>query len=132
MILTYQTSLNDSLILPVFATYPSQVPIPTTGMDVLAEVDTGAARSVIRTDIPRELGLNPVGITFVNTPTSSNVPCFEYLVRLAFSNRTITRDLRVIAADLWNQRIQCLIGRDVLKHCILVYNGPTKQFTLGM
>jgi hypothetical protein len=40
-------------------------------------------------------------------------------------------NLRVAASELYlKQGIHALIGRDVLKRCILVYNGGLNQFSL--
>ena len=60
-------------------------PIPNP-IPALAMIDTGATSSVIRQGLAAQLGLYPVGVTYINTPSSMNVPCPEYLVRLAFPN----------------------------------------------
>lgn len=100
-------------------------PIPS-----LAMIDTGATGTVISEDIVQQLKLNPVGITFINTPSSTNVQCYEYLIRLLFPNNVVTESV-VIAAPLQGQHIQCLIGRDILRHGVLVYIGYTNTFTLS-
>ncbi len=93
-------------------------------------IDTGATGTVISEDIVQQLKLNPVGITFINTPSSTNVQCYEYLIRLLFPNNVVTESV-VIAAPLQGQHIQCLIGRDILRHGVLVYIGYTNTFTLS-
>jgi len=93
-------------------------------------IDTGATRSVISQGIAAQLGLNPVGITAINTPSSTNVQCYEYLVRFIFSHNIIVEGV-MIEAPLQNQPIQCLIGRDILAHAIFVYIGQSNLFSLS-
>lgn len=106
------------------------------GQDVPAPVgvhgliDTGASSSVVREGIPGALDLHPVGVTRINTPSSTDVPCSEYLVRFVFPNDVIF-ETTAIEAPLQGQRIECLIGRDVLARAVLIYNGYTELFTLS-
>ena len=44
-------------------------------LQAVAMIDTGATGSVIRQGLAAQLGLNPVGVTYINTPSSTNVPC---------------------------------------------------------
>lgn len=103
------------------------IPAPVSA---LAMIDTGASGTVIRDDIPQRLGLNPVGVTSISTPSSTNVSCFEYLVRLLLPNQVVI-ETTVIAAPLQGQHIQCLIGRDTLRHSVFVYTGYADMFTLS-
>ncbi len=66
----------------------------------------------------------------VNTPSSTNVRCYEYLVRLVFPNN-VTYEGTVIEAPLQGQHIQCLVGRDVLARGVFIYIGYTNTFTLS-
>ena len=100
-------------------------PIPAVAM-----IDTGASGTVLRQGLPALWGLNPVGLTFINTPSSTNVACYEYLVRLIFPNNVLWEGT-VVEAALQGQNIQCLIGRDVSSHAVLVYIGYTNQFSLS-
>jgi predicted aspartyl protease len=105
------------------ATLPSPI-------SALAMIDTGASSTVIRDDIPSMLNLNPVGVVQISTPSSSNVPCSQYAVRLLLPNNVIV-EVVAIAAPLKGQQIQCLIGRDILQHGVLIYNGYVEEFTLS-
>ena len=98
-------------------------PVATRGM-----IDTGATGSVIQPAIARQLGLHPVGVVSISTPSSENVPCLQYLV--LFPNNVIVEAL-AIEAPLRGQHIQCLVGRDVLAHGVFVYTGYINQFTLS-
>lgn len=100
-------------------------PLSTKGM-----IDTGATGSVIQASIAKQLGLQPVGIVSITTPSSENVQCLQYVVRFVFPNNVIVEAL-AIEAPLSAQHIQCLIGRDVLSHAVFVYTGYINQFTLS-
>jgi len=100
-------------------------PVAARGM-----IDTGATGSVIQPAIAQQLGLQPVGVVSISTPSSENVPCLQYPVRLIFPNNVIVEAL-TIEAPLRGQHIQCLVGRDVLAHGVLVYTGYINQFTLS-
>lgn len=82
-------------------------------------IDTGATGTVIQDNIPAQLGLNPIGVVSINTPSSTNVECYEYIVRLLFPNNVIV-ETAVIGAPLKGQHIQGLIGRDVLQHGVFI------------
>lgn len=71
-----------------------------------------------------------MGITYINTPSSTNVACQEYLVRLIFPNNVLV-ETSIIEAPLQGQHIQCLVGRDVLAHGVFVYIGYTNLFSLS-
>lgn len=96
----------------------------------MALIDTGATGTVIQSGIARQLGLNPVGIALINTPSSTNVQCYQYQVTMLFPNN-VQVAATAIEAPLQGQHIQCLIGRDVLAHGVLVYIGYTNSFTLS-
>jgi len=93
-------------------------------------IDTGATGSVIQEGLAAKLGLQPIGVTQISTPSSTNVDCYEYAVRFAFPNNVMAEGT-VIEAPLKGQHIHGLIGRDVLQHAVLVYIGYAGQFTLS-
>jgi len=93
-------------------------------------IDTGASGSVIQKGLAGQLGLNPIGLTYINTPSSTNVACYEYAVRLIFPNNVFV-EATVLEAPLQGQNIQCLIGRDVLALGVLVYIGYGNLFSLS-
>ncbi len=95
-----------------------------------AMIDTGATGTVVSEDIIKQLNLNPVGTALINTPSSSNVQCYKYLMRILFANN-VTIEVVVISAPLKDQDIQCLVGRDILKLGVFIYIGYTNIFTLS-
>ena len=95
-----------------------------------ALVDTGATMTVVGQDVVLRLGLQPVGMALVHTPSSSSVECYKYMVRLVLPH-DITLDVVALGAPMQGQDIQCLIGRDVLKSSVFTYSGHTNSFTLS-
>jgi len=108
----------------------SNTPMPSP-VKAIAMFDTGATGTVIQEGIADQLGLNPIGVTSINTPASTNVSCYQYAIRLIFPNNIVAEGI-VIEAPLQGQSIQCLIGRDILAHGVLVYIGYMNQFTFSM
>ena len=102
-------------------------PVALTGM-----VDTGASGCVVQQGLPTQLGLQPVGTTLINTPSSTNVLCSVYAVRLVLAGGQVVVNGTVIEAPLQGQNIQCLVGRDILAHGVLIYIGYANQFTLSV
>ena len=100
-------------------------------IQVSAMIDTGASSTLIQEGIAQSLGLNPVGVTNITTPTSVNKPCHIYYVRIIFPYN-IVQETTAVEAPLKNQNIRCLIGRDILADAVLVYIGYTNQFTISV
>jgi len=105
----------------------TKVPVP---VPALAMIDTGATGTVLRPDLIRRLGLKPVGVTFIHTPSSTNIRCLQYLTRLVFPSNVVVETV-AIEAPLQGQHIECLVGRDVLRHGVFIYNGYMQDFTLS-
>ena len=96
-----------------------------------AMVDTGATGTVISQGIAALLGINPVGTTLISTPSSTNVRCNQFDVQIVFPNNVRFQSIVITEAPLQGQHIQCLIGRNILQHGILIYNGCDNSFTLS-
>lgn len=106
-------------------------PVPAA-LPVAAMIDTGAARTVVSRQVVQSLGLQAVGAARMSTPsTEKAVPVDLYNVSLAFPNGVTVANALAIEAPLGGQHIQCLVGRDILQHGVLVYIGHLNQFTLS-
>jgi hypothetical protein len=110
--------------------------VPRAPIWVSALLDTGASCSVIDSYVVNHLNLIQAGTIEGHTPsTIDGLHTFnQYDVCLAFAKpqfKIITMNLPVAEAKLADQGFLALIGRDVLQHCLLVYNGPTKSFSLS-
>jgi hypothetical protein len=105
---------------------PVPPPVAATAM-----LDTGASGTAVRTGLLGPLGLNPVGLQDVLTPTTGATPVkyVTYAVLMAMPNGSI--NLTVVETELAGQGIDALIGRDVLKHGLFIYQGHSSQFTLS-
>lgn len=96
-----------------------------------ALIDTGAGFCAIRQGIPAKLGLKPVGTRNTISVTDAKPiyqPVYYMLLTLedrASFNATVTE---LPLALPYKQEF--LIGRDILKYCILEYLGPTNSWTL--
>lgn len=100
-------------------------PVAVAGM-----IDTGASGTVIQQGLASRLALNPIGETMITTPSSTNIRCYRYVLRLLFPNNLVYEGT-AIEAPLQGQHIQCLIGRDVLSHGVLIYIGYSNLFSLS-
>jgi len=104
---------------------PSPLPMKATAL-----LDTGASHSAVRSGLLSTLGLHPVGAITIATPSSNGVQCLTYAVRLTLPQGFIDTTVSEVPG-LTGQNIDALIGRDVLRYGILIYQGPTSQFTLS-
>ncbi len=99
---------------------------------VKALIDTGASACVIKKEIPEQLKLEPSGVIKISTPSSKDHECYQYFMRMLIPTHGITYQGPFIGAPLDGQDISGLIGRDLLKHGILIYIGYMNQFTLSL
>ena len=112
------------------------IPDPVLGRALL---DTGASATVIDLTVVAKLRLVPTGAVPVHTPSTGGTPavCEQYDVGLALIlgsgqiHMVPALVVPVIAVDLSSQGIQALIGRDVLREAVFVYNGDAGTFTLA-
>jgi hypothetical protein len=95
-------------------------------------IDTGASGTAVRRGLLGPLGLHPVGVTPVLTPTTGSraVLCPVYAVMLMLPTAWV--DTTVIETDLDGQSVDVLIGRDVLRHSVFIYQGHSSQFTISV
>ena len=104
-------------------------------------IDTGAASSCVDIAVISALAVNPVGQVDIVTAGGPK-KASTYPARLLIGVGVIPQPLvvefnSVIAVDLsgqtpGGQTLIGLIGRDILKSCILVYNGSTASFSLAL
>ncbi|MFZ5875985.1 MAG: hypothetical protein ACOYXU_06200 [Nitrospirota bacterium] len=111
------------------------IPEPAVGY---ALVDTGANISAVDEPILTRLGVSPVGRLSVVTAHGIAEGKLEYPGRFLFPGTTLQpREFaRLLGIDLRGYRSQqgptiiALLGRDVLRDYVLVYDGPGAYFTL--
>jgi hypothetical protein len=108
------------------------LPEPQT---VKAMVDTGASRSLVdRSILQNNLGLSSTDRGEVRALTGGMMQFDEYTVDLSMSGEGFTRSWNpwvVGERDLTHFGYKAIIGRDILAHCLLVYDGKRKTFALS-
>ena len=107
----------------------TSIPQPQTG---LALIDTGASITAIDQTVVDALGLIPLGIITVSTPSGQEDQLL-YPCRIEFPGTPIgsLNFNRVTGSKLSEFGIATLIGRDLLRHFLLVYNGFEGYWTLA-
>jgi hypothetical protein len=106
------------------------VPKAIAGM---ALFDSGASISAVDDSVITSLGVQPVGITTVHTPSGS-AEQNQYPVRFSFPETSLP-ELHVhqaIGSFLQAQGLTALIGRDALSSLVFIYNGPLGLVTLAL
>jgi len=113
-------------------------PVPV-GISARALIDTGASCTCVDPSIPAKLELTPTGTVSVHTPSTCTAAHLaeQYDVSLIIPGAGTHHvplalpAIPVMAANLTVQGIDALIGRDVLRDCIFVYNGSVGLFTIA-
>lgn len=103
---------------------------PPAPEEIAALVDTGASITAINVATAQRLGLVPTGsIQIAGATGVATKPVFAAKIR--FTDPDITYGaMRVGGADLHAPNFEILIGRDVLCHIHLAYDGRKGQFSL--
>ena len=100
-------------------------------------IDTGASGTCIDPNAVASLSLTPTGSIPIQTPSTNGIAhnCNTYDVSLMIPPPSgipfFLPALAVIESNLQMQGIDGLIGRDVLAHCALIYNGQTSSYSLA-
>lgn len=95
---------------------------------VVAVIDTGSSASTVSSAIVRDLQLQPVSRLVVNV-AGGRTECTRYRVRYVFPGGN-GYDLYALRIDLGHPRIECLLGRDLLGHTDLEYQGGYNRWRL--
>ena len=96
-------------------------------------IDTGASMTSIERTVLQELGIPPIGESQVKTPSGGETQ-LVYPCGLAFPGSPLPtiKGIFVLGANLAEQGIVGLLGRDVLANCLFVFNGQGGGFTLAI
>lgn len=94
-------------------------------------VDTGCSHTSIRPRLARRLGLVPIARRRVSTPSHHGVPADVCRVSLTVGSLVTIRDLAAVGTPLEGQDVDGLLGRDVLRHAMLVDHGPEESWTVA-
>jgi len=102
-------------------------------VDGLALIDTGAASTCIDADVATKLKLPVTGQGSITSATHAQIPCNLHPIQLeviAWNVKWQTN--RAMAANLKAHNIIALVGRDLLRKCLLVYNGGAGTFSISI
>jgi predicted aspartyl protease len=108
-------------------------------VQIQAMLDTGASGTCVDPSVLKQLGLSPTGIALVHTPSTGGQPAQAetYDISLVIPAKPgqlhlINHTVSVIASQLLaNQGFHALIGLDILKGCLLTYDGANGLFSLA-
>lgn len=114
------------------------IPAPITGY---ALIDTGASASAVHEQIFTDFGVQPLDHIPMSTPHTKDKFSFVYPAKIQFPGLNLSNDaflstMRVVGCELkWttfdNKEIIMLMGRDILKWFLMVYNGVQSDVTLA-
>lgn len=106
------------------------LPQPVSG---LALIDTGATTTCVDEDAAKKMQLPVIDVVKVASASHAAAEQNVYPIQIEVVGLPITVNApRAIGAPLQPQGVLVLIGRDVLQHCVLVYNGPAGSFSLSI
>jgi len=96
-------------------------------------IDTGATSTCIDDAAATRLGLPAIDVVTVASASHASTQQNVHPIQIEVIGLPITISApRAIAAPLAAQGLLVLIGRDVLQHCTLFYNGPAGSVSLSV
>jgi predicted aspartyl protease len=106
------------------------LPAPVSGY---ALFDTGASITGIDEEVLKQLGLNPIGITNISTPSDGQVEAALYPAKITFPTTPMPtfNFTSVVGIKLKNQGYLALIGRDFMSGMIVIYDGVGARVTFA-
>ena len=106
------------------------LPSPVSG---LALIDTGASTTCIDEAAAQKLQLPVIDVVKIASASHASTEQNVYPIQIEVVGLPITVNApRAVGAPLEPQGILVLIGRDVLQHMLLVYNGPAGSLSLSI
>src|SRR6266487_2699825 len=120
LLLQVEISIPQSLA-SVLTTAGQPIPAAVAGS---ALIDTGATCCCVEETCLQQLNLQPIGQVPMSGATGPRIQN-AYQARLTFPGTPIPPlEIQVVGVQMHQGQTRCLIGRDVLRHCVLIYNGP--------
>ena len=107
---------------------------------VPAMIDTGSYVTLLRPAVFESLGLTQIGTVAIRTPSTSpgnycECPQFDVSLQVGLAPDVsyLASVLALASEDFQaDEEVQALIGRDVLRYCVLQYFGPESRFELAV
>ncbi len=106
---------------------------PLPAVNGLAMIDTGATTTCFDEAAAKKAGLPTIGVTSMSSASHPNheVPLFSGKITTPTVTINVEKGMGANLSAVSNGLI-ALIGRDVLKSAVLVYNGPDGHFSLSI
>lgn len=96
-------------------------------------IDTGATSTCVDDAAAQKLRLPAIDVVTIASASHSSAEQNVYPISVEVVGLPIAINApRAIGAPLEAQGLLVLIGRDVLQHCMLVYNGISGTFSLSI
>jgi hypothetical protein len=116
----------------------TNLPVPQR-VRVPVQIDTGTTYSALAPAVFRQLEIGdlPVDTVRVLVPGAQEAPCEfkQYVVSLSLDQEGIEMlipSVEVLESNFGAEEgIQGMLGRDVLGHCLFVYDGQANTFSLA-
>ena len=123
----------NGLIIPILIVHPDPSLAQHRHQILNAVIDTGARTTTVEDDIAVRLGLPKIDDVPLNAVNSTaNCPVYLARIQIQFQDTKKILDLKaipVIGVQL-PPYADCLIGRDILKQGLLIYDGRKDSFSL--
>jgi gag-polyprotein putative aspartyl protease len=127
LLLQVEISVPQSLASVLTATN-QQIPATVTGS---ALVDTGATCCCVEETFLQQLNLQPIAQVPMSGATGNRIQN-AYQARLSFPGTPIPPlEIQVVGVQMNQGQTICLLGRDILRYCVLIYNGPQGSYTIA-
>jgi len=135
---------REGLVVPVVVgvSVPRELALKKTGkrvpdpVKVVGLIDTGASQTAIDAQVVEKLNLSATGSIGVSTISKEKTPRtfeqFDVILDVVIPPQDVTAvsvTIPVISVHLETLGVQILLGRDVLRESILIYNGQTDSFS---
>ncbi len=121
-------------VVPVRLWVPRNVKPTVLPIDTYAEIDTAIATTRIQEGVATSLGLQPIATIKTSSSTALSYETHLYRIRLVFPQSKLAFEIHAIEVPFILRpasRVKCRIGRDILKHSVLVYDGLKNMFSLS-
>lgn len=122
----------SSALLSVLSSNSTEMNSYSKTYSAIMIVDTGASCSMVDSLVAQKLGLVNHGEEKIVTPSGER-DCLTFDINIVFIGQNKTfHNLGVAESNFRNEQgVDGLIGRDILKSGLLVYQGESDQFTLA-